>query len=65
LEKKEKSQFIYDSKFAKKSRAIVVFYNEVDKYLAMSSFLNETFLKHRVCNSVPQILKKIRKLYKY
>jgi hypothetical protein len=51
-------------KFAKIC-ANVVFYDEVDKYLAMSSFLNETFKKYEVYNSVPQTLEKMRKLYKY
>jgi hypothetical protein len=64
LEKNEISQSIYDSKFAKQ-HANVVFYDEVDKYLAMSSFLNETFLKHELYNSVPQTLEKMRKLHKY
>jgi hypothetical protein len=42
LEKNEISQSIYNSKFANRC-ANVVFNDEVDKYLVMSSFLNETF----------------------
>jgi hypothetical protein len=42
LEKNEISQSIYNSKFAKRC-ASVVFHNEVEKYLAMSSFFLETF----------------------
>jgi hypothetical protein len=37
----------------------------VDKYLAMTSFLNETFLKYKVYNSVPRTLKKKKKLCKH
>jgi hypothetical protein len=65
LDKNEISQSICDSKFIKR-RANIFFYDEVDKYLAMSSFLNETFfLSELYINSVPQTLEKMRKLYKY
>jgi hypothetical protein len=60
--KNDISQSIYDSKSAKR-HGNVVFYDEVEKYLAISSFLKETFLKCKGYNSVSQILEK--KLYKY
>jgi hypothetical protein len=60
--KNEISQSIYDFKFAKRC-ANVVFYDEVNKYFAIFSFLNETFLKCKVYNNVPHTLGKMRKFY--